>query len=328
MKNTNGVRTTADTGDDRNGQLALGLEDLRAGLTADHFVKVAHHGRIRVGAEHAPKEVMRAADISYPVAHGFVDRVFQGAGAGVHAADFGAQQAHAEDVQFLTAHVLGAHVNDALEAEQRAHRGGGDAVLAGPGLGDDAALAHALGEQRLSQAVVDLVGAGVKKIFALQINSCAAELLSEMAGEEQGRRTSGVGAQEFVEPAPEAAIASSFLVFALQFLERRHQRLGNVAATIDAEAAGGFLCHSAPCHAERSEGSAFFSLGFDFCNCHAQRFFSAIRTAATKSYSLSGSFWHSPSSMLDATSTRHGLRIIIAALTFVELIATASTTFT
>ena len=45
--------------------------------------------------------------------------------------------------------------------------GGGDAVLARAGLGDDARLAHALGEQRLADDVVDLVRAGVREVFAL-----------------------------------------------------------------------------------------------------------------------------------------------------------------
>ncbi len=44
------------------------------------------------------------------------------------------------DVERLAPHVLGAHVDLARELEQRGDRGGGDAVLAGAGLGDDARL--------------------------------------------------------------------------------------------------------------------------------------------------------------------------------------------
>lgn len=36
--------------------------------------------------------------------------------------------------------------------------------------GDDAALVHALAQQRLPQAVVDLVGAGMVQVLALQVN--------------------------------------------------------------------------------------------------------------------------------------------------------------
>ena len=79
------------------------------------------------------------------------------------------------DIQLLPAHVLFAHVDHALQAEQRADSGSGDAVLAGAGLGDDALLAHALGEQALAEAVVDLVRAGVEQVFALEIDLRAAE---------------------------------------------------------------------------------------------------------------------------------------------------------
>ena len=104
---------------------------------------------------------MRGADVGDPVAHGFVDGVFQGARAGIDAANLGSQQAHAEDVEFLAAHVFGAHVDDAFESEQGADGGGGDSVLAGSGFRDDAALAHALDQQPLAKTVVDLVRAGV-----------------------------------------------------------------------------------------------------------------------------------------------------------------------
>ena len=80
----------------------------------------------------------------------------------------GAEQPHAEDVERLPLHVLGAHVDVAVEAEQRADRRGGDAVLAGAGLGDDPALAHARGEQRLAERVVDLVRAGVARSSRLR----------------------------------------------------------------------------------------------------------------------------------------------------------------
>ena len=64
----------------------------------------------------------------------------------------GAQRPHVEDVELLAADVLLAHVDRAFEAEQGAGGGGGDAVLAGAGLGDHARLAHPLGEQDLADA--------------------------------------------------------------------------------------------------------------------------------------------------------------------------------
>ena len=171
----------------------------RAGFVADDAMEVAHHGRIRVRAEDAAEQIVRRADVGHPVAHGFVDGVFEGAGAGGDAADFRAEQAHAVDVQLLAAHVLFAHVDDAFQAEERADGGGGDAVLAGAGFGDDALLAHAHGEERLAEAVVDLVRAGVEKVFALEVNLRAAEVFGEARGEVERGGTAGVVAQQRVE---------------------------------------------------------------------------------------------------------------------------------
>ena len=56
------------------------------------------------------------------------------------------------------------------QAEARAGRGRGDAVLARAGFGDDALLAHAPREQNLAEHVVDLVRAGVVELVALEID--------------------------------------------------------------------------------------------------------------------------------------------------------------
>ena len=73
--------------------------------------------------------------------------------------DLGAEQLHAQDVQRLALDVDRAHEHLAVEPEQRARGGGRDAVLARARLGDHPLLAHAPGEQRLAEHVVDLVRA-------------------------------------------------------------------------------------------------------------------------------------------------------------------------
>jgi hypothetical protein len=70
----------------------------------------------------------------------------------------------------LAAGVLNAHVDHALEVEQRTHGGSRHAVLARASLGDDPVLAHALGEQRLAERVVELVRACVVEILALEVH--------------------------------------------------------------------------------------------------------------------------------------------------------------
>ena len=90
--------------------------------------------------------------------------------------ELGAEEPHAEDVRLLPLDVGRAHVDDAGKAEARRHRRRRDAVLAGAGLGDDAGLAHAAGEQDLAEAVVDLVRAGVVELVALEVDLGAAPL--------------------------------------------------------------------------------------------------------------------------------------------------------
>ena len=156
------VRSSADAGDDSLRKFAFGFENLRAGFASDDAMEVAHHGWIGMRSEHAPEQVMRGADIGDPVAHGFVDGVFEGARSGMgHCRELSMPQPHAEDVEFLAAHVFGAHVDYALEAEQGADGGGGDSMLTSAGFGDHAMLAHAFDEQALSEAIVDLVRAGI-----------------------------------------------------------------------------------------------------------------------------------------------------------------------
>src|ERR1700685_424500 len=126
---------------------------------------------------------MRSANVGHPIAPSFIDGVFQGARARLDTAYFSPEQPHAKNVQFLTPHVLGAHVNDTFETEERANSSSGDAVLSCTGFGDDAALAHAFGQQSLPETVVDFVCPGVKQIFALEVDLCAAKFLGESARE-------------------------------------------------------------------------------------------------------------------------------------------------
>ena len=164
----------ADAGHDRRRQPRLLGEDLRFDFLPDDALKVAHHGRIRMRAEHAAQQIVCGAHIRHPVAHGFVDGVLERPRARTHAAHLGAQQAHAVDIQLLPAHVFLAHVDHAFHPEKGAHGGGGHAVLPGAGFRDNPALAHAPRQQPLAEAVVDLVRSGMQQIFAFEINPCSA----------------------------------------------------------------------------------------------------------------------------------------------------------
>ena len=171
---------------------------------------------------------------------------------------------HAEDVGFLPLDVGGTHVDDARQVEERAHGCGGDAVHAGAGLGDDAALAHAAREQNLAHRVVDLVRAGVVQILALQIDLRAAAMAREPLGEIERARPADIMFEIAAHLAREFGIAPRLVIGALDLEHERHQRLGDEAAAIGAEhaalvgaAAKGVgcrhrRCSSAPARAAQS----------------------------------------------------------------------------
>ena len=127
-------------------------------------------------AGHGADDVEGVVHVGDPVAHGFVERVFEGLAARLNRHHGGAQQLHAVDVGALALDVFAAHVNHALQAVACADGGRGHAVLAGTGFGNDARLAHALGQHGLADGVVDLVRAGVVQVFTLEVNLRAALL--------------------------------------------------------------------------------------------------------------------------------------------------------
>ncbi len=141
------VGAATDAGVKMGGQALFGGENLRASFAADDGLKIADHRRVGMRAENGAEEVMGIADVGDPVAHGFVDCIFEGFAAGFDADDFGTEHTHARDVEGLACHVFGAHVNGALQAEMRGDGSGGDTVLACTGFRDDARLAHFDGEQ-------------------------------------------------------------------------------------------------------------------------------------------------------------------------------------
>ena len=141
------------------------------------------------------------------------------------------KQLHAIDVQPLAAHVLRAHVDDALEPEPGADGGGRDAVLARPGLGDDPPLAHPQRQERLADGVVDLVRAGVIQVFPLEHHP-RADRLTEAGRLRKRRRAADELGQQSLQLGPEGRVLTGCIVQSGQVVEGGDQGLGNVPATV------------------------------------------------------------------------------------------------
>src|SRR5438132_5560674 len=112
---------------------------------------------------------MGGLDVRDPVADRLARRLLQRARAELDWTNFSAEELHSLDVGTLTAHVLFAHVDDAVVAEPSAHGRRCYPVLSRARLGHDAALAEPSREHRLPERVVELVCAGMEEVLALQV---------------------------------------------------------------------------------------------------------------------------------------------------------------
>src|SRR5581483_505449 len=121
VKDSNCIRSAADTRNNRRRQFAFSLHYLRTRFLPDHTMEVAHHRRIGMRTEHTAEKVMRGPNVRDPVAHGFVDGVFQRARARVDTTNFGTEKPHAKNIQFLPPHVFSAHIDHTLKSKERAN---------------------------------------------------------------------------------------------------------------------------------------------------------------------------------------------------------------
>ena len=228
---SDGVGTATHAGHDDVGQASLGGEQLCARLVADNTLKVAHQLRERVRAGGRTKDVVGRLHVGHPVAEGLVDRVLEGRRSSRHGDNFGSEHLHARDVQRLALGVLTSHVDRAVESKESSCGRGGHAVLASAGLGDDTRLAQLLGEQGLTEHVVDLVRARVVQVLALQEHAHTAQVGCETRCLSQQRGTSGVVQEQVAQTALERLVAPQALPRGLNLFEGAHEGLGDETST-------------------------------------------------------------------------------------------------
>jgi hypothetical protein len=113
------------------------------------------------------------------------------------------------------------------------------AVLPGAGLGDHTRFAHALGQEGLADGVVDLVGAGVVEVFALQEDLRAAHLATHACRVVHGRGAAHKVRQLGLEFGDEFGVVLVFGVGLTQFVDGMRQCLGHKAAAVNAKVALG-----------------------------------------------------------------------------------------
>ena len=223
------VRAAADARDGDFRQQAVCLDDLLPRLSPDHGLQLSHDLGVRLRADARADQVMGRLDRADPVADRLARRLLERLRAELDRPDFGSEQAHSLDVRPLAAHVLGAHVDDALEPEARADGRGRDAVLAGAGLRDDPTLAESLRQQRLAERVVELVCASVEQVLALEVEPLARR---EALRERERRRPARVRPSEPVELLVEGRVLLRLAPAGLELVERRNQRLRDESAAV------------------------------------------------------------------------------------------------
>ena len=195
-------------------------------------------------ADDAADDVVRGLDARHPVAHGFVDGVAERAPAARDRPHFGPQQLHAEDVELLPADVFLAHVDDAVRPKWAQAVAVATPCWPAP----VSAMTRGLPIRSVSRAwpmrVVDLVGAGVVEVLALEVDVRAAALFAQPLGVIERRRPADVVLQQRGELGLKRGVLRRFVVFDGEFVERANERFGHVAAAERAEPPGGIgnLC--------------------------------------------------------------------------------------
>ena len=234
-----GIGAAAHTGESGHRQFPAFGEHLLARFTADDGLKMTDHRGIGMRADRRTEHI-EGIGIGDPrgerLVHGFLERAL----AGKRGHDLRAEHLHADDVQALALHVLGAHVHGALQPEQGRRRRRRHAMLPRAGLRYDPLLAHPLRQQTLAQRIVDLVRAEMVQILTLEINLGPAEAFAQIGAEKDGIRTPGVVLEIVIQLVLEKGIVAIPIKGFGHFVKTRLQIIGDKLPAVSAEETGGF----------------------------------------------------------------------------------------
>ena len=231
-----GIGTASHTGEHRVGQPPLLFQELRPDLPGDHRLKVPDDGGKGVGPHHGAQAVVGVFDAGGPLPHRLGYGVLQRSRACLNRNHLRSQKAHPVHIEGLADGILFPHKDHALHPHEGGGGGGGHSVLPRPRLGDQAGLAHPLGQKGLSQHIVDLVGPGVVQILPLQIDLRPAQILRHLLGEIQPGWPPRVFIQKLGELPVERLVILVVIVCLFQLNDRVHQRLRDILSPVDTEA--------------------------------------------------------------------------------------------
>ncbi len=228
-EDADGVRTTADARDDHIRQMARRRKELRARLTPDHALELAHDEREGMWPRDGAEQIVRRGVRRGPVAKRLVDRGLERRAPLRHRHHLGAHQPHPLHVRLLPLDVGGAHIDPRGDAEHGAGERGRHPMLARAGLRDEARLAEPTREEPLPERLVGLVRPAMQQVLALEPDPRAG-LDAEVAALVQRRRTAGVGAEQRLQLGPERGVGLRGEELRLERFERGDEDLGDEAA--------------------------------------------------------------------------------------------------
>ena len=117
-------------------------------------------------------------------------------------------------------------------------------MLTSAGFGDNPGLTHAYGQQYLAHAVIDLVGAGMVQLIALEIDfrafgftSCFTDMLRQTLSKIKWRGPTHIMLQVILKLGVEIIVIFGRVILFFERQNERHQGLGDKAPAEFSEAA-------------------------------------------------------------------------------------------
>ena len=176
------VRSTTDAGNEVVGIIATNLFfKLPFYFLRNHTLHTCHQVGIRMRSHGRANDIERVAGMAAPVADGCATSIAQCHVTSTNRVHLGTQHLHSFNVGVLALHIGSTHKHLAFHVHQRTYGSCCHTMLSGSSLADDTRLTHLLGQQNLSDGVVNLVRTSVVQVFTLQVQ-LAAILLAQALG--------------------------------------------------------------------------------------------------------------------------------------------------